>query len=151
MCSSISLYITISRSFSPRSADGFAAMHVLYFLYRMSDWKACQKRQEPLKNTQKSFSFQVIQSSRLLNWNKIKDCRILPVFTFAAASILLCLYIKHKLYIVGGGLNLHIFCRCCCSSCSQFVCFFFFYFFALVVPSCLYLWICAWVVYFCLA
>lgn len=33
------------------------------------------ERKEPLKNTQKSFSFQVIQSSRLLNWNKIKDSR----------------------------------------------------------------------------
>lgn len=57
--------------------------------------KACQKRQEPLKNTQKSFSFQVIQSSRLLNWNKIKDCRFLPI----------CCSLCH----VEGDSALHIF------------------------------------------
>lgn len=64
---------------------GFFIISLLWCM-RADIRDACQKRQEPFKNTQKSFSFQVIQSSRLLNWNKIKDCRFLPVL-LAVASI----------------------------------------------------------------
>lgn len=75
-------------------------------------WQEPQKRQEPLKNTQKSFSFQVIQSSRLLNWNKIKDCRFLPILLAGSTT----------LRVTGSSrfFSIHFFsshCCCCCCSC----------------------------------